>query len=1021
MNNIKIILLILGITVAQFNWQDDGLAIRQGVHIEWQRTADIDPFTDEFIFAWSDTRQGGRDIYIQKTNDSGEKMWGENGLVVVQEVGRQEDPILISDGNGGAYIVWVDYKDEPVDGDIYAQHVLSDGSLAWAQEGIGLATNPGKQVSPNMCSDGQGGAYVIWKDLTVSSYAHVYGTHLSSSGALYPGTGTPILSNDSYHNNVSIEKGGQGHAVLVWSDNVLSDNADIRTQRIDQSCNTLWSAPEEGGILLCSEQGNQLYPKVTYYDELYTILVWEDHRNSAEFGDIYYQFLDVNGNEILDPQGVPACLDAANQIKPRVKASYDGAFIVWEDYRNGDSDIFSQKVDHLGNLYWENDGRSIVSEGGIQDQCRLTTDGDGGVYYVWLDERTAPYPETDVYMQYIDAGNEVHFENNGIAVCDEGYYQFAPIIRGFQGQALMLWGDRRTGSIGLYLQHIDPGDSMGLGELTLNQQGLEMFFGIDGNGQSPKLTYLNGESLVYWDDRRFSPFEDLTYGFKLSDEASLLGGQNGISLSDNSYQSNASIVFSNNNLFMGFGQTDGDINQYYSILDDDDLSTILSYTAVDENTEASQELYTIVTSTQDDAIYYIYSDSRTFVNNIYVMKFDSAGNEIWNSPIKIVETLQDGFLPADDDVKGAIYNPYDNEIVILYNSGNWQGTKVNAISIDSDGNIPEGWNGDGNRLCEYDSNQFIEDFVQTPYGVLVTFRDNRSGSNDVYSQLISFDGTLLFDSNGLSISSSDNDQESSSLAFNENLESLICWEDFRLGTEYDIYCRNLNFSNYDDYNLSDEFELAGQTNTSGGNQTNPFVFSDGGSGVYSSFLVAWEDSRNGVYTDIYFQELHDSQTLLTDGGELLCGADFDQLNPKIGPLNPLSENPSYLIYWDDMRSSGKEFLNNVFAQSYSLGGNNLDNDIIELPNSYAIQSAYPNPFNPSVSIEFSIQSMASIKLSIVDLKGSEIEVLYDGDIAAGSHSINWQPRYDLSSGLYFAKLTASDKSFSSTYKITLLK
>ena len=114
-------------------------------------------------------------------------------------------------------------------------------------------------------------------------------------------------------------------------------------------------------------------------------------------------------------------------------------------------------------------------------------------------------------------------------------------------------------------------------------------------------------------------------------------------------------------------------------------------------------------------------------------------------------------------------------------------------------------------------------------------------------------------------------------------------------------------------------------------------------------------------------------------------------------------------------------MNNVIAQSYSLGGNNLDNDIIELPNSYAIQSAYPNPFNPSVSIEFSIQSMASIKLSIVDLKGSEIEVLYDGDIAAGSHSVNWQPRHDLSSGLYFAKLTASDKSFSSTYKITLLK
>ena len=86
-----------------------------------------------------------------------------------------------------------------------------------------------------MCSEGQGGAYVIWKDLEESSYGHVYGTHLSPSGPLSPGTGLPILTNESYHNNVSIEKAGQGHAILVWSDDVLTDNADIRSQRINQN------------------------------------------------------------------------------------------------------------------------------------------------------------------------------------------------------------------------------------------------------------------------------------------------------------------------------------------------------------------------------------------------------------------------------------------------------------------------------------------------------------------------------------------------------------------------------------------------------------------------------------------------------------------------------------------------------------------------------------------------------------------------------------------------------------------
>mgnify|MGYP001425110152 CR=1 FL=1 len=130
---------LIGVIFSQFDWLDNGIAIRQGVHIEWQRTADIDS-QGNFIFGWSDTRQGGRDVYVQKTNSLGEELWGEGGIVVVQSEGRQEDPILISDGQGGAYVVWVDYKDEPEDGDIYAQHILSNGTLQWPEEGIGLAT-----------------------------------------------------------------------------------------------------------------------------------------------------------------------------------------------------------------------------------------------------------------------------------------------------------------------------------------------------------------------------------------------------------------------------------------------------------------------------------------------------------------------------------------------------------------------------------------------------------------------------------------------------------------------------------------------------------------------------------------------------------------------------------------------------------------------------------------------------------------------------------------------------------------
>ena len=102
---------------------------------------------------------------------------------------------------------------------------------------------------------------------------------------------------------------------------------------------------------------------------------------------------------------------------------------------------------------------------------------------------------------------------------------------------------------------------------------------------------------------------------------------------------------------------------------------------------------------------------------------------------------------------------------------------------------------------------------------------------------------------------------------------------------------------------------------------------------------------------------------MTNGGELLCDA-VDQLNPKIGKL---SGNDDFLIYWDDLRSSGKEFLNNVFAQSYTPGTQDLSNDIF-LEYSYKIESAYPNPFNPSISIEFSLDRSDIVKLSVYERK-----------------------------------------------------
>ena len=136
MKNKILIPIIFTLLFSQYDWQDNGVPVRQGIHIEWQRTGD-NGNDGEMIFAWSDTRQGVRDIYAQKVDENGNKIWSENGVTVVETAGRQEDPILITDGNGGAFIIWRDYNDDPdPNGDIYAQHILSDGTLAWQENQV---------------------------------------------------------------------------------------------------------------------------------------------------------------------------------------------------------------------------------------------------------------------------------------------------------------------------------------------------------------------------------------------------------------------------------------------------------------------------------------------------------------------------------------------------------------------------------------------------------------------------------------------------------------------------------------------------------------------------------------------------------------------------------------------------------------------------------------------------------------------------------------------------------------------
>ena len=84
---------------------------------------------------------------------------------------------------------------------------------------------------------------------------------------------------------------------------------------------------------------------------------------------------------------------------------------------------------------------------------------------------------------------------------------------------------------------------------------------------------------------------------------------------------------------------------------------------------------------------------------------------------------------------------------------------------------------------------------------------------------------------------------------------------------------------------------------------------------------------------------------------------------------------------------------------------------------------YPNPFNPETKISFSLATPGRICLGIYNLKGQKVRSLAQANYPQGTHSLIWNGLDDngraVSSGVYFARLTAENKSFS--HKLVLIK
>ncbi|MFZ6032929.1 MAG: T9SS type A sorting domain-containing protein [Melioribacter sp.] len=95
----------------------------------------------------------------------------------------------------------------------------------------------------------------------------------------------------------------------------------------------------------------------------------------------------------------------------------------------------------------------------------------------------------------------------------------------------------------------------------------------------------------------------------------------------------------------------------------------------------------------------------------------------------------------------------------------------------------------------------------------------------------------------------------------------------------------------------------------------------------------------------------------------------------------------------------------------------------EIPNEFTLSEAYPNPFNPTTKINFSLTKSSNVTLNVYNILGQKIRTLIDQKMSPGTYSATWNGRDDfgrqVSSGVYFIGLESD--SFRAFRKIVLMK
>jgi len=330
-------------------------------------------------------------------------------------ISRLSQPGLFEEGipavasNGSNFLVaWADGRNGTINLDIYWAMVEASTGIVLQSGGAQLTTAQEHQAYPDVAYDAPTGLYlVVWEDRRPGvSGINIFGSRIRRLGIVMDPNGFQV-SDTQLGQDPAVAAGGS-EFLVVWTDpQGVANNFHIYGKFVDKHANVLTQPAV--GTHISQGAADIGFPGAEFDGNEYFV-IWNDQRN-GNF-DIYGTCLrhDGAGGAIFrHVRGVPLATHPADQTKPALSFSHSSErFLVsWSDARKPVS-----ALDIYGIMVAECDpkGREFpVSQAAPQDQWfpAVATDDSSSFLTVWEDYRAAAQTDADIYGSLVNLRGRV--------------------------------------------------------------------------------------------------------------------------------------------------------------------------------------------------------------------------------------------------------------------------------------------------------------------------------------------------------------------------------------------------------------------------------------------------------------------------------------------------------------------------------------------------------------------------------------------------------------------------------------